>query len=378
MMRPLRRLLTLNNLLHQYHFYSLPMCPLSIAPLTNPINKRLLTTKNQFNPKKTKIKIPQDEYNEVDENTEEIEEATIEKETKTYFRQTASQTISDIKFSDDETENKTYKSKLSKYIGIHIGLDNILPRMISLSDKDSEAITKTMNSFWISNIITGIPFFLLCWQCSNYIIYPELILSYLIMRYTTHYVPGTTINRRLVEVYKLKYPLLNKCNWSRKLPDPTRQNVDAFAEILTTKISILEKIQSKIPKYLKDFRYIVYANPIKHGFAWDVANNTRMIIGIPLLFGLFHYGGIGLYITDLSVYNPIIAQWACIYIGASYGARITSNWALRTMVLTTIEKRYGLRNESGEYFGYKKSNINRKGTMDNDNNFKLSSKPKRK
>merc|ERR1712130_73139 len=154
------------------------------------------------------------------------------------------------------------------------------------------------------------------------------------------------------------YPLLKECNWSRKVPDPSRQSVDAFAQNITTKIPILQRVESFlnnnkfIGQRLKHFRERVYLNPIQHGFGWDIADNTRIIIGLPLLFGLLHYGEIGLYWMDSEYYNPVFAQWCCIYIGAAFGARLTSNFALRTMALTQMEKNYGLRGQSGEYFGF--------------------------
>jgi len=215
-----------------------------------------------------------------------------------------------------------------------------------------------MNLFYLANALTGIPFFLLCWKCSAFIVYPELMFAYFLVRFTANYVPGTTINRKLVKLYKLKYPLLSECNFSRKCPDPTKQSVDAFADDVASKIPILQKVESFldrnrfIGRWLKNFREKRYANPIEHGFAWDIADNTRVIIALPLLFGLMHYGGLGLYIADSEGYHPEATQWICTYIGAAYGARITSNWALRAMTLTTIEKQFGLRNDSGEYFGF--------------------------
>ena len=200
---------------------------------------------------------------------------------------------------------------------------------------------------------------MLCWQCSAYIVYPELIISYFAMRYTANYFPGSHINTKLVGLYQAKYPLLSECKWSRKVPDPSRQSVEAFADNLQSKIPILQKVQSFIDndswivgKYLKEFRQRVYTNPIKHGFAWDIADNTRIIIGLPLMFGLLHYGGVGLYVSDSELWSPEYAKWVCMYIGGAYGARLTANWSLRTMALTVIEKSYGLRAQNGEYFGY--------------------------
>ena len=42
---------------------------------------------------------------------------------------------------------------MQKYLAVNIGLDNILPRMLALKDKDPEAITKTMNQLWIANVM---------------------------------------------------------------------------------------------------------------------------------------------------------------------------------------------------------------------------------
>ena len=197
------------------------------------------------------------------------------------------------------------------------------------------------------------------------------------MRYSSNYWPSSTINTKLVELYKIIYPTLEECKWSRKVPDPTKQSVDAFANRVTTQIPILAKVDEgldkwRVGKYLKDFRQRVYANPIKHGFAWDIADNTRVVMGLPVLFGLLHYSGIGLYIIDCEVYPEFqhFFQWLCTYIGGAYGARVLSNFSLRFLVLTTMEKQYGLRSESGVYYGYKKDedvNTNRKkSTMNSD------------
>merc|ERR1712176_1127282 len=84
---------------------------------------------------------------------EQIEEATIEKETKRVFRENARQTITNVRFSEDEDENKSYRSKLDRYIAVNVGLDNILPRMIALKNKNPESITKTMNTFYLANAL---------------------------------------------------------------------------------------------------------------------------------------------------------------------------------------------------------------------------------
>eukprot|EP01083_Nonionella_stella_P157238 510323_1 len=369
----MRRVVSWHKALHHYNFKYNALSPLSMVPLINPSTKYTFSTKkHESKPKKSKIKIASDEYDESDTN---LEEATVEKETTTKsFRQAASQTISDIKFSDDaQDEPKTFRQKLHKYTAVHLlGLDNILPRMIALRDKNPESIPTVMNAFYIGNATTGLCFFLLCWQCSAYIVHPDLILAYFIMRYSVNYPPGSTFNSKLAQLYKLKYPLLNDCNWSRKMPDPTRQTVDAVADNLTSKIPLLDKLQSfldnekwKVGQSMKKFRERTYSNAIKQGFAWDIADNVRVIVGLPLLFAFLHHGGVGLYLSDLEAYNPMIAQWICIYIGGAYGARLSSNWTLRTVVLTTIEKRYGLRAQSGEYYGFieKDKGVHRKGTM---------------
>lgn len=260
-------------------------------------------------------------------------------------------------------------------------------------------ILKFLENSYINKLIeqrTGLPAFLLCWQFSSYITHPELVIAYFIMRYSCNYWPGSNINEKLVEGYKLRYPKLSQCNWSRKVPDPTKQSVDAFANRITTNIPLLAKVDSfldnnKIGKSLKNFRARVYSLPIKHGFAWDIADNTRIVIGLPLLFAMFHYGGMGLYITDSEYYNPVFFQWMCTYIGGAYMARLSSNWGLRIMALTTTEKQYGLRSDTGVYYGYKKdediNQFNKKKTRMNNAEYdaetvstgKVSSrKPKRK
>ena len=177
------------------------------------------------------------------------------------------------------------------------------------------------------------------------------------------------MNVKLVEMYKLRYPALEQCKWSRKVPDPTKQSTDAFADRITSHMPLLAKVDSmvdnmKFGKVLKAFRDRVYSNAITHGFAWDIADNTRIIIGLPLLFAMFHYGGMGLYMSDSEYYDPVFFQWVCTYIGSAYGARLTSNWAMRTMALTITEKQYGLRSDSGVYYGYKKMKISiRKGVQ---------------
>ena len=237
---------------------------------------------------------------------------------------------------------------------------------------------------------TGIPVFLLCWQFNAYIAYPELIVAYLIMRYSANYPPSSTFNRKLVDIYKMKYPLLKQCNFSRKVPDPSRQSVNAFANKVTDKFPTLKRLDTmldtyRIGKTLKSYRDRIYSNAIQHGFAWDVADNTRMIMGLPLLFMLLHYGDVGLYIMDSESYNHLVTQIMCSLIGGAYGSRITANWAMRTMVLTVTEKHFGLRSESGVYYGYKKTeNVNKKNSMNKDysetvSGSKVSSrKPKRK
>ena len=142
-----------NRLKSQLHTQSLPISPLSITALIHSNHNHKFSTANK--PKKSKIKIAQDEYTESDDdpNSEQLEEAEIKTETTKTFQQNASATISNVKFSEDTEQNKTYKGKLDKYIGINIGLDNILPRMLALNQKDPESITKTMNCLYIANVL---------------------------------------------------------------------------------------------------------------------------------------------------------------------------------------------------------------------------------
>ena len=151
----MRRVVGTNNVLHHYCTNATSISPLSLSSILNSNNKYHFSTKENAKTKKSKIKFVDDfEDEDLDEaKIENIEEATIEKETKKTFRKNASQTISNVKFSEDDEENKQYKSKLQKYFAINIGLDNILPRMHALKDKDPEAITKTMNAFWIANVM---------------------------------------------------------------------------------------------------------------------------------------------------------------------------------------------------------------------------------
>eukprot|EP01084_Bolivina_argentea_P223937 378783_1 len=124
-------------------------------------------------------------------------------------------------------------------------------------------------------------------------------------------IPGSLINKNLVTLYKTKYALLEECRWSRKVPDPALQSVDEMAHNLTNKMPKLRGINNFINndnwiigKKLKDFQLRVYRNPIKYGFAWDVADNTRILITLPLLTTFLYYGGLGDFVSSLDHWNP--------------------------------------------------------------------------
>ena len=154
----MHRVVGSNNVVYQW-LNTGSISPLSISSIVTNANKYHFSTNENSKSKSKKSKIKfvddyDDKTTDADETKiEDIEEATIEQETKKTFGENARQTISNVKFSEDDEENKHYQSKLSKYLAVNIGLDNILPRMLALKDKDPEAITKTMNAFWMANVM---------------------------------------------------------------------------------------------------------------------------------------------------------------------------------------------------------------------------------
>lgn len=131
------------------HSKNVSISPLSITSIININTKHYFCTNKS---KKSKIKFTDDFDDE--KTNENIQEAKVEKETKKPFdRQTARQTITNVKFSDDDEDNKSYKSLIHKYLAINVGLDNILPRMLALKEKNPESITRTMNAFWMANVM---------------------------------------------------------------------------------------------------------------------------------------------------------------------------------------------------------------------------------
>ena len=131
--------------------------PLSIIGISHHRNQWHFSSQS----KRSKIRLDVDDFADDQSKSappeeaedEGMEEATVEKETKKAYRETARKTITNVRFSEEDDENKSYRSKLDQYIGVNVGLDNILPRMIALKNKNPVSITKTMNTFYIANVL---------------------------------------------------------------------------------------------------------------------------------------------------------------------------------------------------------------------------------
>eukprot|EP00485_Elphidium_margaritaceum_P014025 CAMPEP_0202731868 /NCGR_PEP_ID=MMETSP1385-20130828/187370_1 /ASSEMBLY_ACC=CAM_ASM_000861 /TAXON_ID=933848 /ORGANISM="Elphidium margaritaceum" /LENGTH=399 /DNA_ID=CAMNT_0049398171 /DNA_START=26 /DNA_END=1222 /DNA_ORIENTATION=- len=343
---------------HWSHIHASPLSPLSLASIVHATQRLHFGSDS----KKSKIKVGHDEFADVDalegdeEEADRIEDATIEKETiKQEFRQNAKKTIYDVQFSASEQHNQQYSSSTTKWLHINIGLDNILPRMMALHRKGPDAIVKLFNLFYISNAVFGVPIFMLCWKFKETLVSPELIFAYLFARYSSYFVPFSSLNRKLVQFYQTRYPLLHECRFSRKLPDPSKQCVNAFAEDVMQRVPFLRRIDVLLEKvyvgrYMKRFRRNIYSNAIEHGFAWDVADNTRFIVFLPLTYQLLHSSGLGAYLSDAAL-EDTFGQCVCCYIGAAFGARVMSHWTMRAMALMQSEKQFGLRSDAGVYYG---------------------------
>ena len=128
---------------------SIPISPFLLTPILN-INNKFKFCTDKTKKHKPKIIIGSEEE-------EDIQDANIERETNNTSSKQQQQSkpkVSNINFSstlNDDHEPSGMRGKLHQYIGTNLLLDDIIPRMIALRNKNPEAITKAMNLFFLAN-----------------------------------------------------------------------------------------------------------------------------------------------------------------------------------------------------------------------------------
>ena len=78
------------------------------------------------------------------------------------------------------------------------------------------------------------------------IMYPELMLAYLLTRMWLHIPPGSNMNLAMVNALLLKFPSLKRIRFSKTLPDPNMTPFEDNQHPLVAEVEALREVERQV------------------------------------------------------------------------------------------------------------------------------------
>ncbi|ETO14292.1 hypothetical protein RFI_23075 [Reticulomyxa filosa] len=148
----------------------------------------------------------------------------------------------------------------------------------------------------------------------------EIVAAYVVNRVLTYTPIGRRINERTIRGLQKYFPAIKECKFSMCYPDSSAQTWEQWAD----RVPFLPK-----EGFAMRSKFIKNQLSLKHGLGYDVAENLRSIIMLPLFSGAFALLHVHSLLTVLPFYSPTLVHTAVCYVAATWITRLCAEKNLK-------------------------------------------------